>query len=90
MLGFRRRNAVKDADKPLELRFKLFMVSSMGLLASLSGLTMAEFYLEPSLDQELIGFIALCIGAISGFCCILAYLSILWFRIKGCFKTERR
>jgi hypothetical protein len=81
---------VDNKDKPLELRFKFFLASSMGLLASLSGLTMAEFYLEPSFEQELIGFIALSIGAFSGFCCILAYLSILWYRLKGFFKSERR
>lgn len=76
--------------KPVELRFKLFFVSSALLMLALCGLTYVEFYMAPSLRQEMLGLISLCLGAIAGVGVIIAYLAILWSRLKRFFTHEGR
>ncbi|WP_156492345.1 MULTISPECIES: hypothetical protein [unclassified Oleiphilus] len=76
--------------KPVELRFKLFFVSSALLMLALCGLTYVEFYMDPSVKQEMLGLISLCLGAIAGVGVIIAYITILWSRLKRFFNHEGR
>lgn len=80
----------QPAKKPVELRFKLFFVSSALLMLALCGLTYVEFYMEPSVKQEMLGLISICLGAIAGVGVIIAYLAILWSRLKHFFTNEGR
>jgi len=70
--------------------YRLFFISSALLLASLCGLSYAEFYMEQSIDQEVLGFASLVLGAISGTCALFAYAGILWQRIRTFFINEGR
>ena len=81
---------VKSDKKPIELRFKLFFVSSALLMLALCSLTYVEFYMEPSIRQEMLGLISLGLGAISGLGVIIAYVAILLSRIKRFFTSEGR
>ncbi|KZX78981.1 hypothetical protein A3715_34530 [Oleiphilus sp. HI0009] len=74
----------------METRFKLFFVFSALLLISLSGLTYAEFYMEDSVQQELIGLVSLIAAALSIFGVVAAYVMILWQRLKRFFTTDTR
>lgn len=79
------------ATKPnIELKFKLFFISASLLLIALCTLTYAEFYMESSFEQELLGFGALALGALAAIGTITAYIGILWQRLKRFFTTERR
>lgn len=71
-------------------RYKLFFISSSMLLASLCGLSYAEFFMEKSLEQEILGFASLSIGALSGLGAILGYVGILWLRLSKFFNNEGR
>lgn len=85
MIWSSRRN-----KQEVEPRFRLFFISAALLVLALCLLTYVEFYLEPSLEQELAGFIALVLGAIAGIGTIIAYILILWHRLKGFFSSEGR
>jgi nitrate reductase gamma subunit len=76
--------------REIEPRFRLFFVSSALLMLALCGLTYAEFYMDPSMQQEMLGLISLCLGAISGMGVVIAYVAILWNRIKRFFTDEGR
>jgi nitrate reductase gamma subunit len=80
----------QTVKKPVELRFKLFFVSSALLMFALCGLTYVEFYMEPSVKQEMLGLISLSLGAIAGVGVIIAYIAILWSRLKRFFTSEGR
>lgn len=76
--------------RKVEPRFKLFFVSSSLLMLSLCGLTYAEFYMAPSVQQEMLGLGCLGLGAVSGVGVLIAYVAILWSRIKRFFTNEGR
>lgn len=85
------KNTDQTADKNIsQQRFSLFFVSSALLLASLCGLSYAEFFMEKSLEQEILGFASLSIGALSGLGAILGYVGILWLRLSKFFNNEGR
>ena len=79
-----------NTKRKVEPRFKLFFVSSSLLMLSLCVLTYAEFYMDSSIEQEMLGLISLCLGAISGAGVVIAYVAILWSRIKRFFINEGR
>ena len=84
------RSNRKGSFKAMEPRFKLFFISSACLLCALCALTYAEFYMIPSVDQELIGLTALALGAISALGVLTAYIAILWQRISKFFTGNKR
>lgn len=45
--------------------------------------------MAPSQEQELLGLVAIIIGTIAGVICALAYLSMIWQRLRKFFKNER-
>lgn len=79
----------KQEQSRLELRFRIFFLFSAIMLAGLCGLTFAEFYLEPSIQQEFLGLICLIISGLGGLGTIIGYLAILWHRLRGFFSGER-
>jgi nitrate reductase gamma subunit len=78
-----------DHHQRLKRQFGWYLISAIALLCSLSALTYAEFYMAPSQEQELLGLVAIIIGAIAGVICALAYLSMIWQRLRKFFKNER-
>ncbi|MFD2229761.1 hypothetical protein [Alkalimarinus sediminis] len=67
---------------PQQRNFKLFAIGALLLLGGLSMIIAANFYLPPSLKQELITLISLIIACIGGVMAIIGYVKLLLSRIN--------
>jgi|GEM_PF-6097070 len=66
----------------LQKNFRLFLVSAIILLSSLGGIVVANFYMPPSLKQEIYVLIALVIAGVSGTVTLFAYIKMIFLRLR--------
>lgn len=72
-----------EERSPTQNHFRIFAVGSMLVLGGLFVAVGANFYVEPSLKQEIIAACALLIASIGGFGALYGYLRLLFSRFRS-------
>jgi len=76
------QNNNADQQNLLQKNFRLFLVSAIILLSSLGGIVSANFYMSPSLKQEIYVLIALITAGVSGMVTLFAYIKMIFLRLQ--------